>query len=66
MLPYLVLGYCAGFSGELISPLHVCLIFSQEYFDADVRTVYHVLWQPVLMLFLGSIVYFAFLILLNA
>ena len=65
VLPYLVLGYCAGFSGVLISPLHVCLIFSKEYFGASFRNVYHRLWQPVLMLLFGSIVYAALLIALK-
>ena len=65
VLPYLILGYCAGFSGVLVSPLHVCLIFSKEYFRADLPKVYHRLWQPVLMLLTGSILYAALLIALS-
>ncbi|MCP4406099.1 MAG: DUF401 family protein [bacterium] len=65
LLPYLILGYCSGFSGVLFSPLHVCLIFSKEYFQADFRKIYHRLWQPVLMLLTGSILYAALLIALK-
>ncbi|PIE33622.1 hypothetical protein CSA56_10930 [candidate division KSB3 bacterium] len=62
ILPYLILGFCAGFAGVLFSPLHVCLIFTREYFDADFRHMYHRLWQPTVILMLGGFSYFWLLV----
>ena len=58
-LPYLVLAFCTGFAGVLLSPLHVCLIFTREYFHADFRLIYHRMWKPVVALILGGLVYIA-------
>jgi len=31
-LPYLVLAFCSGFIGTLISPIHACLVLTSAYF----------------------------------
>jgi hypothetical protein len=59
ILPYLVLAFCTGFAGVLLSPLHVCLIFTREYFHADFRLIYHRMWKPVMALILGGLIYIA-------
>jgi hypothetical protein len=63
ILSYLVLGFCAGFVGVMVSPLHVCLVFTQEYFKSDFRMLYQRLWKPLTVLMLGGIIYFSFLVL---
>ena len=61
LIPYLLLGFCFGFIGVMFSPLHVCLVFTKEYFQADFRLIYRRLWQPLLGLMAGSLFYFWFL-----
>lgn len=61
IIPYLILGFSAGFIGVMISPLHVCLVFTQEYFKADFRGIYRQLWKPLLVLMVGSFLYFLLL-----
>lgn len=39
--------YASGFSGVLLSPLHLCLLMSNIYFDADLKRVYYYLMIPV-------------------
>ena len=52
----LALAYLAGFVGVLFSPMHLCLIFSTEYFKADMSKVYRKLAVPLTSLFaLGTI-----------
>jgi len=52
----LALAYLSGFVGVLFSPMHLCLIFSTEYFKADMSKVYRKLAMPLLSLFvLGGI-----------
>ena len=58
LLPHLMLAYCAGFVGMMLSPLHVCLVFTHEYFHADVPTVYRRLGLPLLTLLLIGLAYF--------
>ena len=39
-LSYLVFAYAWGFTGVLISPVHVCLVATLEYFQADLTKTY--------------------------
>lgn len=61
-IPYLILGFSSGFIGVMFSPLHVCLIFTREYFKADFRMLYHRLWKPLSALMIGTLIYFFLLI----
>lgn len=61
MLPYLILGFSAGFMGVMCSPLHVCLIFTREYFQADLPKLYRQLWKPVTAVLVCSLTYFGML-----
>jgi integral membrane protein (TIGR00529 family) len=45
-LNYAVLAFAAGFIGVLLSPMHLCLVLTREYFHAD--------WLPVYRLLLPS------------
>ncbi|OGC42465.1 hypothetical protein A2Y85_04690 [candidate division WOR-3 bacterium RBG_13_43_14] len=49
-------AYASGFAGVLLSPVHLCLCLTKEYFGADFPKVYRFLLPSVLMLFVISIV----------
>ena len=45
-LSYGVLAFAAGFAGVLLSPMHLCLALTRDYFHAD--------WEPLYRLLLPS------------
>ncbi|MBL7179170.1 MAG: DUF401 family protein [Pseudomonadota bacterium] len=57
-LPYIMLAMVCGFSGVLLSPLHLCLILSNEYFKTTMGAVYRHLWRLCIFLIGSSIAYF--------
>lgn len=61
MLSYMMLGLVGGFAGVLLSPLHLCLLLSNGYFNTRLRSVYRFLWLPCAALVLAGIVYFQWL-----
>ncbi len=58
MLPYMILAMVSGFVGVLISPLHLCILLSNEYFETSLFQVYRHLWLPCAALFSSSCLYF--------
>ncbi len=62
MLPYLILGLVSGFIGVLFSPLHVCLLLSNEYFKTSLDQVYRHLVVPCLAMLIAALVYFQILV----
>lgn len=44
----LILAYTSGYVGVLLSPVHLCLILSTEYFKASLAKVYKLLLPPLL------------------
>jgi integral membrane protein (TIGR00529 family) len=62
LLPaYLMLAMAGGFIGVLLSPLHLCLLLSNEYFGTGLRPVYRHMWFPCLILLVCGIIYFLIL-----
>jgi uncharacterized protein len=57
-LAYLMLAMTGGFVGVLLSPLHLCLVLSNQYFKADPMAVYRRLWRPCVALILAASGYF--------
>jgi len=45
-LNYMVLAFASGISGDLLSPFHLCLILTKDYFRADLKGVYRFIWMP--------------------
>jgi hypothetical protein len=45
-LNYIVLAFASGISGDLLSPFHLCLILTKDYFRADLKGVYRYIWVP--------------------
>ncbi len=58
MLPYMMLALVSGFVGVLLSPLHLCLLLSNEYFGTPLAPVYRHLWGPSCVLILVGCLYF--------
>lgn len=58
MLAYVMLMLVNGFAGVLLSPLHLCLILSNEYFDTPPGPVYRYLWMPCVGLLFSGMAYF--------
>jgi len=46
----LILAYVSGMMGLFLSPLHLCLILSAEYFKASLTGVYKYLLAPVMVI----------------
>jgi hypothetical protein len=61
MLPYMMLALASGFMGVLLSPMHLCLLLSNEYFETSLVPVYRHMRIPLVVLFTAAICYFAVL-----
>ncbi len=46
-LVYVMFAYVSGFLGILLSPAHLCLILTLQYFKAELKKVYKILYLPV-------------------
>ncbi|SHG22899.1 hypothetical protein SAMN02745206_03505 [Desulfacinum infernum DSM 9756] len=58
MLGYMMLALAAGFVGVLLSPLHLCLLLSNEYFQTTLGRVFRYLLRPCALLLFCSLGYF--------
>ena len=58
LLAYLMLALVSGFAGVLISPLHLCLLLSNQYFKTTLIPVYRLMRFPILTLIGSGILYF--------
>ena len=58
---YVMLILASGFTGILLSPLHLCFLLSNEHFDVSIGSVYKYLWWPCVLQIIASIIYFGFL-----
>ncbi len=58
MLAYMMLALTCGFAGVLLSPLHLCMILSNEYFSTPAGPVYRFLMWPCIFLMISSLGYF--------
>jgi integral membrane protein (TIGR00529 family) len=61
MLAYMAVGLVCGFSGVLLSPLHLCLLLSNEYFETPLGPVYRLLWLPCAGMFAAGLGYYVIL-----
>ncbi len=46
----LLLAYVSGMMGLLLSPLHLCLILSAEYFKASLARMYKYILPPAIVI----------------
>ena len=57
-LNYEMLAYVSGFIGVLLSPIHLCLLLTNEYFKSNLKLVYVYLIKSSIILFLIMMAYF--------
>jgi len=57
-LPYLVLAQFFGFTGVMISPIHICFILTCQYFQVELSRVWRRLVVPCVLLALAGTGYF--------
>ena len=61
MRPYVVLAYACGHLGMMISPLHLCYVVSNRYFDTTIGATFRYLVRPCLLMAGFAAVYFLLL-----
>jgi hypothetical protein len=59
--PYAVLAYGFGHVGMMASPLHMCHIVSNRYFETGFGPVYRQIIPPSLVMLAGTVLYFVIL-----
>lgn len=64
-LPLFVLALISGNCGQLLSPLHVCLVVTCEYFTTPLASLWKLLLWPVAALMLGGFVWVGLLAVLG-
>ncbi len=57
-LAYIMFAYASGFAGILLSPVHLCLVLTKEYYKASFNQIYRILIPPVLFVWLFSLIMF--------
>ena len=62
IIPYLILATVSGYTGVLVSPLHLCMLLSNQYFETDLMSFYRLLLFPLFALVLSGCLYFGVLI----
>jgi len=55
---YVMLILVSGFTGVMLSPMHLCFLLSNEYFGVTLGSVYRYLWRPCVSLVAAGMVYF--------
>jgi len=58
IFPYLMLALISGLTGVLLSPVHLCLLLSNQYFGTNLSSVYRHLWVPALCTLVFGVLYF--------
>ncbi|HLP48101.1 MAG TPA: DUF401 family protein, partial [Candidatus Kapabacteria bacterium] len=53
-LPLSLYVFVIGFTGILVSPLHLCLVLTNEYFKSNLNKVYYYLLLPGIVLALAA------------
>ncbi len=49
-------AFASGFIGVLLSPVHICLVLTREYFKADLWKMYKKMMPASLVIFIGAVV----------
>lgn len=54
-------AFASGFIGVLLSPVHICLILTREYFKADLWGMYKIMIPPCIIIFCGAVIQYLIL-----
>jgi len=55
-LYYAMLAFTGSFAGVMISPMHLCLVVTKNYFKADMGKIYKILILPLIIVTLSALV----------
>jgi integral membrane protein (TIGR00529 family) len=55
-LYYAMLAFAGSFAGVMISPMHLCLVVTKNYFKADMAKIYKMLTLPLIIISLSALV----------
>ena len=55
-LYYAILAFTGSFAGVMISPMHLCLVVTRNYFKADMGKIYKMLILPLTIITLSALV----------
>lgn len=61
LIPYLVLATFSGFTGVMVSPIHICFILTCEFFGCDLARTWRKLVLPSVIFFFSGVGLFALL-----
>jgi len=51
---YIFLAYLSGYIGMMLSPMHLCLVLTNEYFNSDLLRVYRRIALPMILMAVGG------------
>jgi len=54
VIPYGLLAYGFGYMGMMLTPMHLCLLVTKDYFDADFLGIYRYLWKATAFVMLWT------------
>ena len=58
---YMMLSFASGISGTMLSPVHLCLVLTKDFFQAQWGGVYRLLWIPTAsIMVVGLLVFLLF------
>ena len=55
-LNYAMFAFVGGYMGHMLSPMHLCLVVTNDYFKADVGKIYKMLIPPLIIITLSALV----------
>lgn len=55
-LNYAMFAFVGGYMGHMLSPMHLCLVVTNNYFKADVGEVYKMLILPLIIISLSALI----------
>jgi len=55
-LNYAMFAFVGGYMGHMISPVHLCLVVTRDYFKADLGKIYKMLIPPLFIMVLSALI----------
>jgi hypothetical protein len=55
-LNYVMFAFVGGYMGHMLSPMHLCLVVTSDYFKADKGKIYKILILPLIIVSLSALV----------
>ena len=62
IIPYLILGSFSGFTGVMISPIHICFVLTCNYFETDLARAWRRMVAPSICFGMSGVLLFWFLL----